>query len=81
MRKATEIDLGLTFCAVAESASDEQRKGRNTANAKKAREPANYFLTTIRLSEDVRQDHAEKLAKREQAVACIERFFTLRLFG
>lgn len=69
---ATEIDLGLTFCAVAESASDEQRKRRNTANAKKACEAANHFLTTFHLAEDVREDLAEKLITLEQAVACVD---------
>jgi len=69
---STEIDLGVTFCSVAESSKDEERKQRNIANAKKAWETASHFIATFDLPDDVRQDLAEKLAMLEHALARID---------
>ena len=69
---STEIELGVTFCTVAESSNDEERKRRNIANAKKAFEAASHFIATFDLSGDVRQKLGEKLATLEQAVACMD---------
>ena len=66
---ATEIDLGVTFCSVAQSSTNSSRKRRNMENARKARDAASHFLTTPGLPDTVRKKLGEKLAILETALA------------
>jgi hypothetical protein len=66
---ATEIDLGVTFCSVAQSSTNSERKQRNMENARKARDSASHFLKTPGLSDTVRKELGEKLAVLETTLA------------
>jgi hypothetical protein len=47
-----ELETGMTFAQVAESASQEEKKRRNIANARKAYDSVLRFLPDSKLSDD-----------------------------
>ena len=43
----TELETAITFCDVARSTTDPERRARNIANANKAYQTALYFVQTL----------------------------------
>ena len=58
----TELDLGITFCELAQSAQDEETKERNIRNARKAYD-ALHFLEGLNLSKAEQQLIKEKASR------------------
>ena len=60
-----ELDLGITFCEVAASSTDQEKVRRNKKHAQEAHEAAIRFLSKSRLSEPMKQEIQGKVDRLE----------------
>jgi hypothetical protein len=58
-----ELELGITFCEIAASASDAEKSQRNMLHAKQAYEAAVHFMRTADGSGSLKKQIEEKMTR------------------
>jgi hypothetical protein len=70
----TELDLGITFAKIALGADSQQKARRNCANARRAFESANHFLSKLDGTEgELRPEIDGKLEQLRQLIEKLDR--------
>src|SRR6516162_925118 len=70
---STELDLAITFCAVAATTNDQARSERNIANAERAYASAAYYVGGGDLKVGQNSEIREKLTQLESLLTGIGR--------
>lgn len=69
----TELETGLTFAAIAEQASHEDKIKRNRENASKACRSAKYFMCRVPLPDGESAELQQKLEELEGRLQRLEK--------